>query len=331
MHAFFPPPLLLLLPLLLPLLLQVELMSTTDELPDASQWLTLLGMGTNAATGSSGRITRTLHKMLEGAAAVDIVGWTAQDCRRRWLAYLEQLRPLVEQAEAAQAAYKASQGCSSSSSEQQSSGMVQRRPRRAAAAAAVAVIKQEAAEVLGMPPLPVCPVSRNIPDVPVAPCQPGASKGESSSRSLGSSPAAQPAAAAAAGEVTSGGGGTQQQQQYQQQGAQGANNTGGDGAAAPLASEHSLDSDLSHGPNIEGVPCALLSRIEDLVLHNFYWLLAIMTRNPVLTYEFISVDLVEGRTPLPPQQHEMWAEGVERCDLTLAQQHECCTCLQVCR
>jgi hypothetical protein len=318
--------------------LQVEVMSTTDELPDASQWLTLLGMGTNAAAGSSGRITRTLHRMLEGAAAVDITGWTAQDCRRKWLAYLEQLRPLVEQAEAAQAAYKASQGCSSSSEQQSSDGGAQRRPRRAAAAAAVAVIKQEAAEVLGMPPLPVCPVPANIPEVPVAPSQPGASK-DSSSRSIGSSPTAQPAAAAAAGsgEVTSGADGAQQQQQQQDavDGVHGTSSMGGEGAAAavaaaaPLASEHSIGSEVSHGPNIEGVPVALLSKIEDLVLHNFYWLLAIMTCNPVLTYEFISVDLVEGRTPLPPQQHEIWAEGVERCDLTLEQQHECCTCLQV--
>jgi hypothetical protein len=80
---------------------------------------------------------------------------------------------------------------------------------------------------------------------------------------------------------------------------------------------------------VEGIPAAVLARIEDLVMVNFYWLLAIMTRNPLLTYEFISTDLVEGRAPLPPQHDKMWGEALNRIELTLEQKQECCTCLQV--
>lgn len=322
---------------------------SAEETPDASQWLTLLGMGTNAAVGSNGFIARALHKMLEGASATDISGWTAQHCRRKWLDYVEQLRPLVEQAEAAQAAHRAAHAAS----EQQSVGgggagqQQQRRPRRAAAAAAVAVIKQEAADVLGVAPLPV-PRVNTIPDIPV-PQQYAGSCNQSSTKSPSGSPVVrshQPAAAAAGG---AGGANTEQQQPQPMEGVQHTNSAMSNSNTAdlaatdadattpaqqqqhPAASEHSTGgSELSHGPNVDGVPAALLSRIEDLVLKNFYWLLAIMTRAPVLTYEFISVDLVEGRTPLPPQQDAMWSEAVDRVELTLEQQQECCTCLQVC-
>lgn len=316
---------------------------SSEETPDASQWLTLLGMGTSAAAGSSGIITRTLHKMLEGAAAVDLTGWTAETCRHKWLAYLEQLRPLVEQAEAAQAAYRAAQG--SSSGGDQDGGVVQqqpqRRPQRAAAAAAVAVIKQEAADILGVAPLPVCPVASHIPDVPVAQQHHAAghnSNHASSSKSPGSSP--NPQLPGAGGEEASAGGcdgastarameGVQQQRQPNSS----CCSPSAAHAAAGAASEHSAGSitgsELSHGPNVEGIPAAVLAKIEDLVMLNFYWLLAIMTRNPLLTYEFISMDLVEGRSPLPPQQDKMWGEAVNRIELTLEQKQECCTCLQV--
>lgn len=318
---------------------------SSEELPDASQWLTLLGMGTSAAAGSSGIITRTLHKMLEGAAAVDLTGWTADTCRRKWLAYLEQLRPLVEQAEAAHAVYRAAQG---SSGGDHDGGMVQqpqRRPQRAAAAAAVAVIKQEAADVLGVAPLPVCHVASHIPDVPAAQQHHAAghnSNHASSSKSHGSSPDPQPGAG---GEEASAGncddastarsmeGVHQHHQQQQRQPNSGCCSPSAAHAAAGAASEHSVgsitSSELSHGPNVDGIPAAVLAKIEDLVMQNFYWLLAIMTRNPLLTYEFISMDLVEGRTPLPPQHDKMWGEAVNRIELTLEQKQECCTCLQV--
>jgi len=297
---------------------QMELMSS-EELPDAAQWLTLLGMGTNAAVGASGHIARTLHKMLEGASTVDITGWTAQHCRQKWLTYLEQLRPLVEEAEAAHATYRATQGASS---EQQSSAVEpqqqqRRRPQRAAAAAAVAVIKQEAAEVLGIPPLPVCPTTSNIPDVPLPLPH--------------HSPASSPAAAAGAADGAAAAGGVQPMDDIQP--ANSLNSTRDGAQQCPAASDHSTSSmngsEFSHGPGVEGVPPSVLGRIEELVMHNFYWLLAIMTRNPVLTYEFISVDLVEGRTPLPPQHDELWSAAVDRVDLTLEQQQESCTCLQV--
>lgn len=312
-------------------MLQVELMSA-EELPDASQWLTLLGMGTNVAAGSNGVIARTLHKMLEGAAATDITGWTAEHCRRQWLAMLEQLRPLVEQAEAAQAAYRAAQG-SSGDQQDTASQQPQRRPRRAAAAAAVAVIKQEAADVLGVAPLPVAPAAANIPDVPVPQHHAGqGSLHDSSSRSPASSPLDQPAATGGAGEVSCGGASAAQLMEGVQQ--QPLRSSGSLSGAAPAASDHSVGSvagsEVSHGPNAEGIPAAVLSKIEDIVMKNFYWLLAILTRNPVLTYEFISADLIEGRTPLPPQQHEMWGAAIERMQLTREQLQECCTCLQVC-
>jgi hypothetical protein len=269
--------------------------------------------------------------MLAGASAVDLTGWTVQDCRRKWLSYLEQLRPLVEEAEAAQAAYRAQQG---SSSEQQDSAVQQplRRPRRAAAQAAVAVIKQEVADVLGVAPLPVCPLTGPIPDVP-APPQAGVagalgSNPTASCRSPGSSPLAASTAAAAGVDSAAGAAGAAQPME----GVQRANSFSST-AGLPLGSEHSVGSitcsEQSHGSNVEGVPAALLSKIEDLVMQNFYWLLAIMTRNPLLTYEFISVDLVEGRTPLPPAQHEVWGALIERLEMTMEQMQECATCLQV--
>lgn len=304
--------------------LQVELMSS-EELPDASQWLTLLGLGTNAAAGSNGVIARTLHKMLEGAAATDITGWTAEDCRRKWLKYLEQLRPLVEEAEAAQAASQAAQA--SSSDQQDSALQTHWRPRRAAAAAAVAVIKQEAADVLGVPALTVCPVAGNIPDLPAPQPHAGHVSNQASSKTSGSSPKVVAAAAAGAGTPET------DSAAQPMEGVQRDNSYGSNAPAAPAVSDHSggsfTGSEVSHGPNVDGVPAAVLSKIEHLVLQNFYWLLAIMTRNPVLTYEFISVDLIEGVTPLPPQSHEIWGEALERIELTLEQEHECCTCLQV--
>jgi hypothetical protein len=297
---------------------------SSEELPDASQWLTLLGIGMNAAAGSNGHIARTLHKMLEGAAATDITGWTAADCRRKWLSYLEQLRPLVEEAEAAQAASRAAQA-SSSDQQDSSAQQMQRRPRRAAAAAAVAVIKQEAADVLGVPVLPVCPVAGNIPELPAPQPHAGHISNQASSKTSGSSPKVEAAAAAGTAEADSAA--------QPMQGVQCANSYGSNAPAAPEVSDHSggsfAGSEVSHGPNVDGVPGALLSKIEHLVLTNFYWLLAIMTRNPVLTYEFISMDIIEGTTPLPPQSHEIWAEAVEGIEMTLEQEHESCTCLQV--
>lgn len=83
---------------------QLEVMASTDAAPDAAQWLTLLGMG--QASVNSGRGARTVHRMLEGAGQVDVSSWSVQDCRDRWLAYLNKLRPLVEAADAAQKEYR---------------------------------------------------------------------------------------------------------------------------------------------------------------------------------------------------------------------------------
>lgn len=83
---------------------QLEVMSCSDAAPDAAQWLTLLGMGQGSA--SSGRVARTVHHILEGAGQVDVSGWTVQDCRSKWLSYLDKLRPLLEAADAAQEEYR---------------------------------------------------------------------------------------------------------------------------------------------------------------------------------------------------------------------------------
>lgn len=89
---------------------QLEVMSTSEAGPDASQWLTLLGMGQPSA--NSGRVARTVHRMLEGAGQVDVSGWTVQDCRSKWIAYVKKLRPLVEAADAAQQEYRCACGMS---------------------------------------------------------------------------------------------------------------------------------------------------------------------------------------------------------------------------
>jgi hypothetical protein len=272
---------------------QLEVMAHNDSTPDASQWLTLLGMGQPAGTGGTARVARTVHRMLEGAGQVSVAGWTVQDCRKRWLAYLDALRPLMQQAEAAQAEYRSAQPASGpDSGASGGAGSGGRRPRRAAAAAAVAVIQQEAADVLGVVPLP----ASNIPEPP-----PPAS-------AAGSSPNLQQQHAG--GDVT---------MQRTQSGCSSAHSQQGSESSVPAA----------HASSVEGVPQPLLSQIEQLVLDNFYWLLAVMTTNPVLTYEFISMDLIDGTRPLPPQEHRLWADAVEGVAATLDQMQECSTCIQV--
>jgi hypothetical protein len=81
---------------------------------------------------------------------------------------------------------------------------------------------------------------------------------------------------------------------------------------------------------VEGIPEELLAQIEDLVLHNFYWLLAIMSTNPLLTYQFISTDLLGREQPLPPEESQLWVDATERLHITLEQMQECSTCIQVC-
>jgi hypothetical protein len=285
---------------------QLEVMSAS-ETPDASQYLALLGMSTS---GSGGHITRTLHRMLEGACDVDVSTWTVQDCRSRWLSYLQQLRGLVQEAELAQAAYKATQAEGEQSSAATAGGRAQR-PRRAAAAAADAVIKQEAAEVLGL--AAVRPrAANNIPAPPPAPVLPPPNLSSSGSASNMAAAAAQPAAAAAAG-------GAEPMQGVQQastdSGSMAERSTSGTSGSAPIGAA--------------GVPAALLAQIEDLVLTNFYWLLSMMTSNPLLTYEFISTDLVEGSIPLPGPDDALWSAAVDRVQPTVEQLQEGATCLQV--
>eukprot|EP00775_Hariotina_reticulata_P013815 gene13815-13936_t len=267
---------------------QLEVMSSSDAAPDASQWLTLLGMG----QGSSARqhVARTVHKMLEGASTVDVSSWTVHDCRQRWRTYLEQLQPLVEAAEAAQVAYRASH----SSDEQKTEGGSSRRPRRAAAAAAQAVIEQEAAEVLGVAPV-------RSSSIPAPPPPPSCSAAISSTVPL----------TGPTGHLHSGSGCEAGEQQQEQQAAS-------PHTAALLAA-------------VEGIPVELLTQIEDIVLQNFYWLLAIMSTNPVLTYQFISTDLLGGDQPLPPEDSQLWSDASERVQPTLDQMQECSTCIQVSR
>jgi hypothetical protein len=273
---------------------QLEVMAHNDSTPDASQWLTLLGMGQPASTGGTARVARTVHRMLEGAGQVSVAGWTVQDCRKRWLAYLDALRPLMQQAEAAQAEYRSAQPPSGpDSGASGGAGSGGRRPRRAAAAAAVAVIQQEAADVLGVVPLP----ASNIPEPPA----PASAAGSSPSLQLQQQ---------ADGDVV---------MQRTQSGCSSEHSQQGSESSVPPA----------HASSAEGVPQPLLSKIEQLVLDNFYWLLAVMTTNPVLTYEFISMDLIDGTRPLPPQEHRLWADAVEGVAATLDQMQECSTCIQV--
>jgi hypothetical protein len=277
---------------------QLEVMAHSESTPDASQWLTLLGMGQPASTGGTSRVARTVHRMLEGAGQVSVAGWTVQDCRKRWLAYLDALRPLMQQAEAAQAEHRAAQqaaGPEAASAGGGSAGCSARRPRRAAAAAAAAVFQQEAADVLNAV---TAPPASTIPEPPL----PGQQQQQQRA------------------------GDTDMQQQLQPPQHQRTHST--------CSSKHSQQGSESsvpaaHATSVEGVPQPLLSQIEQLVLENFYWLLAIMTSNPVLTYEFISMDLFEGSRPLPPQEHSIWADAVAHVQPTLDQMQECSTCIQV--
>ncbi|WIA16228.1 hypothetical protein OEZ85_012939 [Tetradesmus obliquus] len=278
---------------------QLEVMAHNDATPDASQWLTLLGMGQPGSAAGASRVARTVHRMLEGAGQVSVAGWTVQDCRRRWLAYLDALRPLMQQAEAAQAEYRAAQQAAGPEAVSGSGSGGARRPRRAAAAAAAAVFQQEAADVLGVVPLP----ASTIPKPPA----PASAAPSTSQQQQG-------------GDVD-----MQQQQLPPPQRTQ----SGCSSEHSQQGSETSLPT--AHALSVEGVPQQLLSQIEQLVLENFYWLLAIMTSNPVLTYEFISMDLLEGSRPLPPQEHSIWADAVAHVQPTLDQMQECSTCIQVSR
>ncbi|KAF6255978.1 hypothetical protein COO60DRAFT_1702547 [Scenedesmus sp. NREL 46B-D3] len=278
---------------------QLEVMAHCESTPDASQWVTLLGMGQPASAGGAGRVARTVHRMLEGAGQTSVAGWTVQDCRERWLSFLDALRPLVQEAEAAQAEYRAAQQAArpeAASGGGGSAGGGSRRPRRAAAAAAAAVIQQEAEDVLGVIPLP----ASRIPEPPVP------------APAVSSSPGQQ--------QQQAGDGNMQQHQFLRTQSAcSGEQSQQGSECCEPAA----------HAWSVEGVPQPLLSQIEQLVLGNFSWLLAVMTSNPVLTYEFISMDLIDGTSPLPPQEHSLWAEAVSQVQPTLDQMQECSTCIEV--
>eukprot|EP00879_Flechtneria_rotunda_P005947 GHRR01006253.1.p1 GENE.GHRR01006253.1~~GHRR01006253.1.p1 ORF type:complete len:506 (+),score=202.95 GHRR01006253.1:927-2444(+) len=286
---------------------QLEVMSSSDAAPDAQQWLTLLGMGPSTS-GHNGKVTRTVHKMLEGAGTIDVSTWTAQECRIRWSAFVEQLRPWVEQAEAAQRAYRAEQqqhgpqeqisGCQTAGSS--------RRPRRAAAAIAAAVIQQEAADVFG-----VLPAHCNTIPEPPAPAVPSAFTD---------------GATAAAGV-------SEASQADDKQNVLRRQSSGSSGGSDMLHWHPSGECSLtaSHLTSVEGVPQLLLQQIEDLVLQNFYWLLAMMTTQPVLTYEFICMDCIEGTKPLPAPEHKLWADVVTRAEFTLDQLQECSTCLHLSR
>lgn len=173
-----------------------------------------------------------------------------------------------------------------------------RRPRRAAAAAAAAVIQQEAADVLGLTPI----LPNAIPEPPPP---------------LSSSPTA---AAAALGDKQVNG-------QSLQPSPHRSSSDAGDQQSYSSGSD---TANPAYAASIEGIPQPLLQQIDQLVLENFYWLLAMMTTNPVLTYEFISMDLEEGSKPLPPQEHKMWQDVVNYVQPTLDQLQECSTCIQVC-
>eukprot|EP00878_Enallax_costatus_P008146 GHUV01008518.1.p1 GENE.GHUV01008518.1~~GHUV01008518.1.p1 ORF type:complete len:604 (+),score=207.23 GHUV01008518.1:289-2100(+) len=279
---------------------QLEVMSSSDAAPDAGQWLTLLGMG--QGSGNSGRVARTVHRVLEGAGQVDVSGWTVQECRRKWLGYLDKLKPLVEAADAAQEQYRSKQPTSMQELTSCSSLIGSKRPRRAAAAAAQAVIQQEAADVLGVTPVP----PNAIPEPPAP---------------FSSSPSATalPPALLAA----------HQQQQTGQQQQQSPRSHSSDGGADQQHINGSDGVPAAHLTAVEGIPQPLLHQIEQTVLETFYWLLAMMVTNPVLTYEFISMDLEEGAEPLPPQEDKMWEDVVTYMQPTLDQLQECATCIQV--
>lgn len=163
------------------------------------------------------------------------------------------------------------------------------------------MIQQEAADVLG-----VTPVLHNAIPEPPAP--------------LSSSPSTTSSQPPAADQQ-------QQQQPSQQQQASAHRSHSSD-----FGEQQSTASDgtpASHTLSVEGIPPQLVQQIEQLVLDNFYWLLAMMVTNPVLTYEFISLDLQEGTKPLPPQEHKLWQEVVSYVHPNLDQLQECSTCIQV--
>eukprot|EP00877_Chromochloris_zofingiensis_P005187 jgi/Chrzof1/1466/Cz10g08280.t1_UROD1 len=222
---------------------QVELMTVTDS-ADTSQWMKLLGIGSNKGMGYG----RNLDRILDGGASINVAEWTVQDMRVKWRVFMEELRPLLRQADEA---------------------------RHAAVASATAAGG----------------------DTPMSP--PQADGDVSSSNNSGKS-ATSPATSSSADD------------QDQRQPAAAA-------AAAAASSKHRYSPPAG---NPEGVTPQLLAQIEPVVYKHFVWLMAILTRNHLLTFQFFSTD-VEGKgRPLPSPDDPKWMQLAGRIGLTNEQLEE---------
>jgi hypothetical protein len=80
------------------------------------------------------------------------------------------------------------------------------------------------------------------------------------------------------------------------------------------------------GPGTDGIPLNLLAAVEGLVMSNYTWLVAMMTRSNLLTYEFLSADY-EGAGRLAPAAGDpFWQGVVHSLGLSTAQLLEGSTC-----
>jgi hypothetical protein len=284
---------------------QLEVICSSDMF-DADQWLTLLGMSSKKGL----RNTRRLHLMLEGAAKTNIDGWTVDDCVSRWNAYVAELQPLLAEVEELRAAYLSEQQQQQkgrgAGKEQQQQQQQEGRPKRAAAKAAAAVLA-EATSMMNYEE-EQGPAAAGAEASATAALEQGEEMGamQGSPRELQRAPSDTSSGCSSGLDV------------------------GGKSTTSSSQPVGEVDGQtVWGGPGTEGIPLPLLARVEDLVMCNFYWLLAIMTRAPLLTFQFISTDMEGKGRKVPPRDDPFWLQITRRLPMSVDQMQEASLCLSM--
>lgn len=283
---------------------QLEVMTAADSAAaDPGQWIALLGMGRR----SSGA-PRPVHCMLEGASRVDITNWTLDDFTTRWSAYVQKLQPLMAQVRQARAAWLEQQG-----PQEAAAGAAKAQAMQAAVAAAAANaakaggLEDTAASTGGLQQL-VMGFMRQQRQEEVKAEQQAARVKEEPGRGA-------PRTSCGGDNPTS-------------------SSTSSQGAEYPAGPTY----ELQHledgrcvwgGPGTEGVPLGLLCEVEGLVMSEFEWLLALLTRNHLATYQFVTADFEGQGRPAPPAGDPYWRRVVGALSLTPHQMQEASMCLHL--
>jgi hypothetical protein len=322
---------------------QLESMAAADT-TSSDQWLTLLLLGR-----SSQQLAKPLMELLERGKALDVSKVTLQECVQRWRAYVAECRRLLALVDAAVAAPGAAAAAQQANCQQ-----LQELPGPPAAA-----------EEKGKEELPVAQQpgnsSRQQPAAAGGPAsqEPPHQQQQQQQQDATASGCSKPKRAAAAAAVKRIFQFTQRQPldaaPAGDQVEPGASRKGkvapgpvGTGAGPDLATATAVMAAAAEeppstfqargvvnnrvvygGPGSEGVPLDLLSAVEEQVLDNIAWLLALATSNNLVRFQFFACDFEGGGRLPPPDSDPMWDGVLAAVQLTPLQVHECALCLQM--